>query len=99
MRSREVTISIGIGAIGAPNDTAAAMLKRADLALYRAKRDGRNRVVGARCLGPDYRPAFFTELDQGHDARRHEFGVLDQRRLLALVAGYGVEGILRRRRR
>jgi two-component system cell cycle response regulator len=44
-RSLEVTISIGIGAIGAPDDTAAAMLKRADLALYRAKRDGRNRVV------------------------------------------------------
>ncbi len=44
-RNLEVTISIGIGAIAAPDDTAAAMLKRADLALYRAKRDGRNRVV------------------------------------------------------
>jgi two-component system cell cycle response regulator len=44
-RNLEVTISIGIGAIATPDDTAAAMLKRADLALYRAKRDGRNRVV------------------------------------------------------
>jgi two-component system cell cycle response regulator len=41
----EVTISIGIAAIGGEGDTAAAILKRADTALYRAKRDGRNRVV------------------------------------------------------
>ena len=41
-RTREVTISIGIAA---PDDTAAVILKRADIALYRAKRDGRNRVV------------------------------------------------------
>jgi two-component system cell cycle response regulator len=44
-QSLEVTISIGIAAIGAPGDNAAAILKRADTALYRAKRDGRNRVV------------------------------------------------------
>jgi two-component system cell cycle response regulator len=43
--SLEVTISIGIAALGAPGDNAAAILKRADLALYRAKRDGRNRVA------------------------------------------------------
>ena len=41
----DVTLSIGIAALGAAGDTAAAMLKRADQALYRAKRDGRNRVV------------------------------------------------------
>ena len=46
-RSLEVTISIGIAALTAPTDTAAAILKRADEALYRAKRDGRNRVVPA----------------------------------------------------
>jgi len=46
-RNLEVTISIGIAAIGEPTDTAAAILKRADEALYRAKRDGRNRVVPA----------------------------------------------------
>ena len=40
-----VTISVGIAAMNAPNETAAAILKRADQALYRAKRDGRNRVV------------------------------------------------------
>jgi len=44
-RNLEVTISIGIAAIGAPGDNAAAILKRADQALYRAKRGGRNRVV------------------------------------------------------
>lgn len=44
-RSVEVTISIGLAALGSGEDTAAAILKRADQALYRAKRDGRNRVV------------------------------------------------------
>src|SRR3954471_4573835 len=40
----EVTISVGISALG-KDDTTATILKRADAALYRAKRDGRNRVV------------------------------------------------------
>jgi two-component system cell cycle response regulator len=44
-RNLDVTISIGIAALAGPTDTAAAVLKRADTALYRAKRDGRNRVV------------------------------------------------------
>ncbi|RDV05526.1 PleD family two-component system response regulator [Undibacter mobilis] len=44
-KSLDVTLSIGIAALGGAGDTAAAMLKRADQALYRAKRDGRNRVV------------------------------------------------------
>jgi two-component system cell cycle response regulator len=43
-RTVDVTISIGIAALG-PDDNAAAVIKRADQALYRAKRDGRNRVV------------------------------------------------------
>lgn len=45
-RSVEVTISIGIAALGRDED-AAMVFKRADQALYRAKRDGRNRVVPA----------------------------------------------------
>jgi two-component system, cell cycle response regulator len=40
-----VTISIGLAALRGADDSAAALLKRADQALYRAKRDGRNRVV------------------------------------------------------
>jgi two-component system cell cycle response regulator len=44
-RTIDVTISIGIAALGGDGDTAGALLKRADQALYRAKRDGRNRVV------------------------------------------------------
>ena len=43
-RAVDVTISIGIAALGR-DDTAARVIKRADQALYRAKRDGRNRVV------------------------------------------------------
>jgi two-component system, cell cycle response regulator len=44
-RTVPVTISIGIAALRGKDDNAAALLKRADQALYRAKRDGRNRVV------------------------------------------------------
>ena len=45
MRLLDVTISVGIAALQRPDDSAATILKRADQALYRAKRDGRNRVV------------------------------------------------------
>ncbi|MFZ3359416.1 MAG: PleD family two-component system response regulator [Xanthobacteraceae bacterium] len=44
-RQIAVTISIGIAGLRGKDDTAASLLKRADQALYRAKRDGRNRVV------------------------------------------------------
>jgi two-component system, cell cycle response regulator len=44
-RTIPVTISIGVAAIAGKQDSPAAILKRADQALYQAKRDGRNRVV------------------------------------------------------
>jgi two-component system cell cycle response regulator len=44
-RTIEVTISVGIAARLGAQDNATLMLKRADEALYRAKRDGRNRVA------------------------------------------------------
>jgi len=44
-RALEVTISVGIAARMGPQDNASQILKRADEALYRAKRDGRNRVA------------------------------------------------------
>ncbi len=44
-RNIPVTISIGLAALRGKNENAATVLKRADQALYRAKRDGRNRVV------------------------------------------------------
>ena len=42
-----VTVSIGICSLTSADDTADALVKRADAALYLAKRDGRNRVVAA----------------------------------------------------
>jgi two-component system cell cycle response regulator len=44
-RSIPVTVSIGVAGFQAGSTTADALLKRADEALYRAKRDGRNKVV------------------------------------------------------
>ena len=44
-RSVQATISIGISAMQSCEDNATDIVKRADQALYRAKRDGRNRVV------------------------------------------------------
>jgi two-component system cell cycle response regulator len=41
-----VTISGGVACLG-PGETVASLLGRADAALYQAKRDGRNRIVGA----------------------------------------------------
>ena len=40
-----VTISMGVASIEGEDDTPAKLLKRADVALYAAKREGRNRVV------------------------------------------------------
>jgi two-component system cell cycle response regulator len=44
-RAIDVTISIGLAGLESVGDGALTLLKRADQALYRAKRDGRNRVV------------------------------------------------------
>lgn len=41
----DVTVSVGIAVTEGAKDTAAKLLGRADQGLYRAKRDGRNRVV------------------------------------------------------
>src|ERR1700742_5174008 len=43
--SLNLTISIGIASLEGPQDTADALLHRADQALYRAKKTGRNKVV------------------------------------------------------
>jgi two-component system cell cycle response regulator len=43
----EVTISIGLSTLELKGEAVGDVLKRADMALYRAKHDGRNRVVAA----------------------------------------------------
>ncbi|ANK72072.1 MULTISPECIES: PleD family two-component system response regulator [Ensifer] len=43
----KVTASMGIATLRPGSDTAEALLKRADMALYQAKHEGRNRVVAA----------------------------------------------------
>lgn len=42
-----VTVSIGVSSLLSANDTPQSLMKRADDALYRAKREGRNRVAVA----------------------------------------------------
>ncbi len=42
----DVTVSIGVACSAGAEDTSDALLKRADEALYEAKRSGRNRVIG-----------------------------------------------------
>lgn len=44
-QSLEITVSVGVASFLGAADDAAALLKRADVALYKAKSDGRNRVV------------------------------------------------------
>jgi two-component system cell cycle response regulator len=44
-RGLNVTVSVGLALNEAATDTPDVILKRADVALYRAKREGRNRVV------------------------------------------------------
>jgi len=46
-RTFHVTVSVGIASLNSAEDTPAVLLKRADDALYRAKREGRNRVAAA----------------------------------------------------
>jgi two-component system cell cycle response regulator len=43
--SLRVTVSIGMASSVGGNDSAEGLLHRADQALYRAKREGRNRVI------------------------------------------------------
>ena len=55
-----LTISIGIAGSEGTSDTAEALLHRADQALYRAKKAGRNKVVADAAWGPPWpRPLFF----------------------------------------
>jgi diguanylate cyclase (GGDEF)-like protein len=51
-----VTLSAGVAEIGARNDIASELIKRADSALYRAKANGRNRVEAAGIAPTSSRP-------------------------------------------
>ncbi len=63
-----VRISVGIDAAGAAHD-ATAMLKRADLALYEAKRAGRDRIVAF--AGPDPSPSTAARRTRAADPWHH----------------------------
>jgi len=72
-RSIEVTISIGIAGLG-PRDTAASVIKRADQAVYRGKRDGRKRVVPDAAGSPgSSRNRAYPNRHGGADARHNDF--------------------------
>ncbi len=48
----DITVSIGLAARSGRADTPETMLRRADEALYEAKRNGRNRVAAAVACPP-----------------------------------------------
>jgi len=49
----KVTVSIGVAAMNCAEGQLDALLARADAALYKAKHEGRNKVVRADDPGPD----------------------------------------------
>jgi diguanylate cyclase len=51
-RLGRITISIGAATLR-PSDTAQSLIERSDACLYRAKHNGRNRVVGEREIESD----------------------------------------------
>jgi hypothetical protein len=51
-----VTISMGVASYAGPTDTPDDLIKRADEAMYQAKRSGRNRVVASRASPPALTP-------------------------------------------
>ena len=52
MVDRTVTASIGMSPIGKTHDTIASVLLDSDLGLYKAKREGKDRI----CLGKPEKP-------------------------------------------
>jgi diguanylate cyclase (GGDEF)-like protein len=56
------TVSIGLSSLERGEETIEGMLRRADRALYQAKRDGRNRVALADALSNPLPPSRITEI-------------------------------------
>jgi diguanylate cyclase (GGDEF)-like protein/PAS domain S-box-containing protein/putative nucleotidyltransferase with HDIG domain len=60
-----LTCSVGVATLPTHASTSESLLKAADLALFRAKHEGKNRVVGFDAVAPDASPAEIEQLQSG----------------------------------
>ena len=61
IRDRLITASFGVATFELDDDDARSLMRRADLALYTAKREGRDRVVGIAVPTEPTEPTVPTE--------------------------------------
>jgi len=87
-RPSVITPSIGIALFGAAPTSVDVLLRQADLAMYRAKAEGRNTV---RFFDPSMQAAADRQIELEHDLRD---GIRRQRFELHCQPQFGVDGVL-----